>query len=214
MDPFAENIMLISKGKTLKNLGFFITLDSISPDLIFQRSLVLFIWILPSKRNVMFSLCSFLLFFSSPVQAKEIDSDYGVGVGLNNWFGDIPALSVRYSIPVTGQTTDKWELQAEILGGFDFDASTRTNAIMGGRLLSAMVIEDNLNLLAGAGAGVAIMNKSVALHLQPAIEAQYFIFGLEYLSFNTGVGLDVTMGSGENAVSTSGKVLAGFHYWF
>ena len=161
----------------------------------------------------MFSFCSFL-FFSATAQAKEINSDYGVGVGLNNWFSEIPAISVRYSVPITGQNTEKWELQMEALTGINIDPSERTTAVLGGRLLSALVIEDNLNLLAGGGAGITIINKSVALQLQPALEAQYFIFGLEYLSFNTGVGLDVTMGSGENTLSTSGKVLAGFHYWF
>lgn len=161
----------------------------------------------------MFSLCSLLL-FSSTAQAKEINSDYGIGVGLNNWFSEIPAISVRYAVPITGQTTDKWEIQMEALTGLNIDPSARTTAVFGGRVLSAMVIEDNLNLLAGGGIGMTVINKSVALQIQPAVEAQYFIFGLEYLSFNTGVGLDVTMGSGENKVATSGKVLAGFHYWF
>ena len=92
----------------------------------------------------MFSLCSFLL-LSSTAQAKEINSDYGIGVGLNNWFADIPSVSVRYSIPVTGQNTDKWELQIEALTGLNIDPSARTTAVVGGRVLSAIVIEDNLN---------------------------------------------------------------------
>ena len=60
-------------------------------------------------------------------------------------------------------------------------------------LLSLKII----NLLAGGGAGDTVINKSAALHLQPALEAQCFVFGLDCLGFNTGVGLDVTMGSGE-----------------
>jgi hypothetical protein len=161
----------------------------------------------------MFSLVSLLL-LSSTAQAKEITSDRGIGVGINNWFGDIPAISVRYSLPISGVNTKEWELQGEVLGGFNFDASTRTSAIVGGRLLSAIVIEDNLNILAGGGVGFAIINKSVALHLQPAVEAQFFLFGLEYLSFNSGLGLDITMGNGESGIGTSGRILGGFHYWF
>lgn len=161
----------------------------------------------------MFSLVSLLL-ISSTAQAKEITSDRKIGVGVNSWFGDIPAISVRYSLPVSGENTQNWELQGEVLGGFNYDASTRTSAIMGGRLLSAIVIEDNLNLLAGGGVGIAIINKSVALHLQPAVEAQFFLFGLEYLSFTSGLGLDITMGNGESGIGTSGKILGGFHYWF
>jgi len=161
----------------------------------------------------MLSLLSFL-FLSSVADAKEITSDQGIGVGINTWFGDIPALSVRYSLPVVGENTNQWELQAEGLVGFSSSAADRSSALFGARILSAIVIEDNLNLLAGGGAGVAIQNKTLALQLQPAVEAQFFLFGLDFISFNAGLGVDITMGAGENAIGTAGKVLGGFHYWF
>jgi len=153
-----------------------------------------------------------LLFLSHTAHAKDLDGS--IGVGLNNWFGDIPAISVRYGIPVTTNSTKQWELQAEGLFGFAIDPSERTSALAGMRILTGVVVEDNLNVMAGAGTGVVIINETMALKLQPALEAQYFLFGLEFLSFNAGLGLDITLGSGENSASTSGAVLGGFHYWF
>ena len=155
-----------------------------------------------------------LLAFSSLAQAKEISSDQGIGVGINTWFGDMTTLSVRYSLPTTGEIAEKWELQVEGLAGLSIEPNTRSRSLVGGRILSAIVIEDNLNLLVGGGTGVIITNKTAALYLQPSLEAQFFLFGLDFLSFNAGAGVDITMGQGENALSTSGKVLGGFHYWF
>ena len=153
-----------------------------------------------------------LLFLSNTAHAKDLDGS--IGVGLNNWFGDIPALSIRYAAPRPGEDQKQWELQAEGFFGFAIDPSERTSALAGMRILSGVVVEDNLNVLAGAGTGVVVINETMALRLQPAVEVQYFLFGLEYLSFNTGLGLDITLGSGENGAKTSGTVLGGFHYWF
>ena len=80
-------------------------------------------------------------------------------------------------------------------------------------VLTAVVVEDNLNLLAGAGAGFGWVNQTAVLQFQPALEVQYFLFSLEYLSFESGVGLDISLGAGEKT-RTSGKLLGGFHYWF
>ena len=100
------------------------------------------------------------------------------------------------------------------LFGLSIDPSTRTSSLAGLRILTNVVVEDNLNVLAGAGTGIVVINETTVIKLQPALEVQYFLFGLEYLSFNAGVGLDLVMGSGENSVQTSGAVLGGFHYWF
>ena len=153
-----------------------------------------------------------LLFLSSTAQAKDLDGS--IGVGINTWFGEIPTLSARYAAPLPGDSQRPWELQVEGLFGFSVDPSTRTSALAGLRILSGVVVEDNMNLLAGAGAGIAIINETTALRLQPSLEVQYFLFGLEFLSFNAGLGLDLTLGNGENGAQTSGAVLGGFHYWF
>jgi hypothetical protein len=153
-----------------------------------------------------------ILFLSNTASAKDLDGR--IGVGINTWFGDIPAISVRYSAPTMGDVPQKWELQAEGLFGYAIDPSERTSALAGVRILSGVVVEDNLNLMAGAGAGFVIINETLALRIQPAMEIQYFLFGLEFLSFNAGLGMDVTLGSGENGSKTSGAVLGGFHYWF
>ena len=148
----------------------------------------------------------------STVQAKDL-SDNPIGVGINNWYNkNIPALSLRYTLPFTGNTNGQFHLEG--LAGVSVDPSTRSQSFVAGRILSAIVIEDNLNLLAGGGVGIGWQNKTAVMQLQPSLEVQYFLFGLDYLSFESGVGIDINIGAGENSIATSGKVLGGFHYWF
>jgi hypothetical protein len=159
----------------------------------------------------------FPILFGLLTQAHAKDmSDTTIGVGINNWYHQtIPALSVRTVMPLSAQSEGSLgQLHLEGLIGFSADPSTRSQAFVAGRVLTAVVVEDNLNLLAGAGTGLGWVNQTAVLQLQPALEAQYFLFGLEYLSFESGVGIDITLGAGENAIQTSGKLLAGFHYWF
>ena len=61
-------------------------------------------------------------------------------------------------------------------------------------VLTAVVVE-NLNVLAGAGAGF-VGQSNCSPSFQPALEVQYFLFGLEYSSFESGVG-DISLGAGE-----------------
>lgn len=144
--------------------------------------------------------------------AKDL-SDNPVGIGVNNWFNsDITALSARYVLPFSDNPMGQFHIEG--LAGLSVDPSTRSQGFVAGRVLSAVVIEDNLNLLAGGGVGLGWVNKTAIIQLQPSLEAQYFLFGLEYLSFESGVGLDIHMGTGENSIATSGKILGGFHYWF
>lgn len=159
----------------------------------------------------------FPILFGILTQAHAKDlSDTTVGVGVNNWYHEsIPALSVRTMLPLSSQSESSLgQLHVEGLLGFDSDPSSRTKTFLAGRVLTAVVVEDNLNVLAGAGAGFGWVNQTAVLQFQPALEIQYFLFGLEYLSFESGVGLDISLGAGENSVSTSGKLLGGFHYWF
>ena len=150
--------------------------------------------------------------FLTQAHAKDL-SETTVGVGVNNWYNnDVPALSLRYSLPFYSNPNGQFHIEG--LVGLSVDPSTRSQSFVAGRILSAVVIEDNMNLLAGGGVGIGWQNKTAVMQFQPALEAQYFLFGLDYLSFESGVGLDITLGSGENAIATSGKILGGFHYWF
>jgi len=153
--------------------------------------------------------------FLTQAHAKDL-SETTVGVGVNNWYNnDIPALSVRTVLPLSSQNESSLgQLHVEGLMGLSTDPSSRTKTFVAGRVLTAVVVEDNLNVLAGAGAGFGWVNQSAVLQFQPALEVQYFLFGLEYLSFESGVGIDISLGAGENSVRTSGKLLGGFHYWF
>ena len=159
----------------------------------------------------------FPILFGILTQAHAKDlSETTVGVGVNNWYHeDIPALSVRTMLPLSSESESSLgQLHVEGLLGFDSDPSSRTKTFLAGRVLTAVVVEDNLNVLAGAGAGFGWVNQTAVLQFQPALEVQYFLFGLEYLSFESGVGLDISLGAGENSARTSGKLLGGFHYWF
>ena len=153
--------------------------------------------------------------FLTQAHAKDL-SETTVGVGVNNWYNnDIPALSVRTVLPLSSQSESSLgQLHVEGLMGLSTDPSSRTKTFVAGRVLTAVVVEDNLNVLAGGGAGFGWVNQSAVLQFQPALEVQYFLFGLEYLSFESGVGMDISLGAGENSARTSGKLLGGFHYWF
>jgi hypothetical protein len=155
------------------------------------------------------------LFFSSPVVAKELQ-DTPIGIGINTWYTyDAPCLSVRYVLPTNSiAAMQDVQIQVEGLLGTSITPSTRSSGIIGGRILSAVVIEDNLNILAGAGVGLGVINKTTVFQLQPSMEAQYFLFGLENLSFSSGLGVNITLGTGENSVATAGSVFGGFNYWF
>ena len=153
--------------------------------------------------------------FLTQAHAKDL-SETTVGVGVNNWYNqETPALSVRTMLPLSSQSESSLgQLHLEGLLGFSSDPSARTKTLIAGRVLTAVVVEDNINVLAGAGAGFGWVNQTAVLQFQPAFEVQYFLFGLEYLSFESGVGLDISLGAGENSARTSGKLLGGFHYWF
>ena len=142
-------------------------------------------------------------------QAKDLDSRMGVGV--NNWFATQPSVSLRYALPLS---VPQQETQVEAVVGFSTDPSAPSALTLGGRALYAVVVEDNLNVLAGGGAGFLMLNGTGALRLQPAMEFQYFFMGLDNLSFTAGVGMNVDIGKGNNKVELSSSMLGGLHYWF
>lgn len=145
----------------------------------------------------------------SAVEAKDLDTRLGVGV--NNWFASQPSLSVRYALPLPAE---QQETQVEAVLGFSTDPSSPSALTIGGRAVYAVVVEDNLNVFAGGGAGFLMLNGTGALRLQPAMEFQYFFMGLDNLSFSAGVGMNIDIGKGNNKLELSSSMLGGLHYWF
>ncbi len=152
------------------------------------------------------TLIPFLLFQTS-AQAKDLDNK--LGVGLDTWLSDTPALSARYALKMPGVR----EAQIEGILGFSTDPSSPNQFSIGVRALYSVVVEDHMNLnLTG---GLAGLNKdgTGALRIQPGLEAQFFLWGLDNLSFNAGVGANFDIGAGNTQTKITGSVLAGFHYW-
>lgn len=156
-----------------------------------------------------------LFFLTATASAKDMDGR--IGVGVNQWFGNMPALSGRYALPlskINKNIDENLEIQTELVFGFSTDPTNPNELIFGGRFLYGMVVEDNMNLMAGGGLGILRIDEFTVLRAQPAIEAQIFPMGLNNFAFNAGMGLNVDLGGTEGRTGTSGSALAGFHYWF
>ena len=116
--------------------------------------------------------------------------------------------------PIANEANSLWNIQAEALIGYTTDIGTPNQFAGGGRLMTAVVVEDNLNVLAGAATGVLMSNSTAVLRMQPAVEIQAFPFGLNNLGITAGVGINLDLGGPETASELEGAVLGGFHYWF
>ena len=150
-------------------------------------------------------------------QAHAKDMDGRLGVGVNQWFGSMPAISARYGIPlrkINKNISSDLEIQTELCFGFSTDPTEPNELLFSGRFLYGMVVEDNMNLMAGGGLGVLRIDDFSVLRLQPGIEAQIFPLGTPNLSINAGFGLNLDIGGTEDRTGTAGSALAGFQYWF
>ena len=153
--------------------------------------------------------------FSGTASAKDMDGR--IGVGVNQWFGSMPTVSAKYGIPLRNINTNissDLEIQSELCFGFSTDPTEPNELVFAGRFLYGMVVEDNMNLMAGGGMGVIRIDDFSVLRLQPGLEAQIFPVGVPNLSINAGFGLNLDLGSTEGRTGTAGTALAGFHYWF
>ena len=150
-----------------------------------------------------------VLTFLSTASAKDLDKR--IGVGLDNWLSDSVSISARYGLPLPNNL---YEAQLEGLLGFSTSPTNPNKFLIGARALYAVVVEDNKNLLiTGALAGMNI-DGLAALRLQPGLEAQFFLMGLDNLSLSAGMGVNFDLGTGNTKVELSGSALGGFHYWF
>jgi len=150
-----------------------------------------------------------LLLSASSADAKDLRSR--LGVGFHQQFGSVTTLSARYGLPMP-KPTQSLQLEADV--GFDFTDGDPAAFFAGGRALYGVVAEDNLNLYLGAGAGYAVSGTSGFVRLQPAVGAEFFLFGLENLGFSVEWGVTIDLGA-ETGVSTFGTAPnAAVHYYF
>ena len=114
-----------------------------------------------STRIFMSMVINMLLsFFLSAAMAKDLDGRSAIG--MNSWFGSTPSVSARYAIPMPKSVM---ETQVEINLGYGFYPADPASFIIGARGLYAVVVEDNMNLMLGGGAGFMINNGTPALRL-------------------------------------------------
>ena len=142
--------------------------------------------------------------------AKDLDGR--IAVGLNQSAGDIPALSARFALPLPQKAL---EVQVGAVVGFNTDPNTITPAfVLGLRGLYGLIVEDNMNIMAGGTLAYISDNGSPTVRLQPSIESQFFLMGLDNLSFAPSIGLNFDMGPANSKVSVGGNFLGSIHYWF
>ncbi len=151
------------------------------------------------------------LAFAPAAMAKDLRNR--VGVGFNNQFGHASSISARYGLP---WNDDAINLQIELLAGVDIDgdAATTDAVSAGGRLLYALVAEDNMNLYAAAGLGWVSYDGVSAVRLQPGLSAQFFLFGLENLGFSADWGISIDLGKPTGIASFTSAPGMGLHYYF
>lgn len=130
-----------------------------------------------------------------------------LGLGFDSHVGDGAALSARYWLPL-GKGAPNVGVQAVV--GLD-TAGANPDWATGGRALYGFVEEDNMNLYAAFGA-YALGARGV-LRVQPAVGAEFFLFGLEHLGFSAQWCMDVDMGRNDG-VATRGAGAAAVHYYF
>ena len=152
-----------------------------------------------------------LLFLaSSTLFAKDLDGRLGVGV--NQILGQHSAVSVRFAIPMPEKVM---EVQSEIMFGVDTDPNTPHAAtIFGVRGAYGIIVEDNLNIMGGAALCYLNLDGSPTFRVQPSLEAQFFLLGLENLSLASSVGMEFDFGRGSTQFQLGGNLVASIHYWF
>jgi hypothetical protein len=139
-----------------------------------------------------------------------------VGIGYSNQFASVSSLSVRYHLPTRSPTI---RLAVELAAGASVmnspTAPTTYNGWFGGgRVLYGLVAEDNMTLYAAAGLGFTSTGADQAVRLQPALGAEFFLYGLENLGISTEWGLNVDMGSPTRLYTVSGGPAVSVHYYF
>lgn len=155
------------------------------------------------------ALAVLLLLAPLPALAKDLRNRPALGFAAQ--FGDVAALSFRYGLP-TGDP--KVNVQIEADAGARFGGTSTTAVIAGGRLLYGVVAEDNLNLYLCAGGGYVLDGKTSFVRVQPAISAQFFLFGVENLGFSAEWGVNIDLGAAPGVQTVGSAPGAAVHYYF
>lgn len=154
--------------------------------------------------------CSLWATLLAPGTAAAKDLGGRFGVGFNTSFAGEPAIALRYVVPNDGPVN----ILLEGLGGFGVTDGSLSRATAGGRLLVSTVVEDNMNLYLGAGAGYVTSDGLSSVRLQPVAAIDFFFFGLDNLGFTTAFGLDMDVGGTQSGFTTAATAQAGVTYWF
>ncbi|MBM4367530.1 MAG: hypothetical protein FJ102_15060 [Deltaproteobacteria bacterium] len=150
-----------------------------------------------------------LLILAAPAEANDLRGRFGLG--FHAGLGSVSAVSVRYAIPTKSPAVN---VQLELDGGFAVASGADTELVAGGRLLYGLVAEDNLALYGAGGAHYVSAAGSDFVRVQPALGAEFFMFGLENLGFGVEWGLNVDLGESTGLRTVSGAPAVTVHYWF
>ena len=152
-----------------------------------------------------------LLFLaSSTLFAKDLDGRLGVGV--NQILGQHSAVSLRFAIPVPEKVM---EVQTEVMFGVDTDPDTpHATSLFGVRGSYGLIVEDNMNIMGGAALCYLKSDGSPTFRIQPSLEAQFFLLGLENLSLSSSIGMEFDFGEGTTQFQIGGNLVGSIHYWF
>jgi len=180
----------------------------------------------PLRFSVLMVLTSVLLCLAcGEAQAKDLRGRFALG--FNNNFSSFSSLSVKIGMPTPKPTLN---IQAQALVGFsisavageepDAGADGPDQFFAGGRLLLPILVEDNLNVYGGVGAGY-VRHKDAEgpqnrLRVQGVVGVEFFFFGLENLGLSAefGLKLDVMPAQVEVETSSGSAASVGLHYYF
>ena len=122
------------------------------------------------------------------------------------------AVSARYWLPTSGASDGARtpHVGVELDLGLDVREGG-AGASVGARALYAFLLEDNLNLYVGGG--LAWLGATSAVRVQPAVGAEFFLFGLENLGITTEWAMNLDLGE-DVSLTTPGNAVAGVRYYF
>ncbi|MFM2244680.1 MAG: hypothetical protein RL071_754 [Pseudomonadota bacterium] len=145
-----------------------------------------------------------------PARADAKDLRKRFGLGFNSYLDESAGLAARYVVPSGDEA-----LNIVVEGNVGFSTiSLSERFAAGGRLLTSVVAEDNMNFYVGGGLGYVSGDAGDALRIQPLASVDFFMFGLENLGFTSSFGVNIDVGGGRGGLSTASQASAGLTYWF
>ncbi len=144
-----------------------------------------------------------------PAEAADLRGRFGFG--FHAGLGATPALSLRYAFPTASKAVN---LQVELDAGVKVESDAPLGVVAGGRFLYGVVAEDNLSLYVAGGAAYEAAGGTSLIRVQPAMGAEFFLFGLENLGFGVEWGFNIDIGEPFIFETFAGGPAATVHYWF